>query len=192
MRKILLLVSALLLAACQSTPVQPPVEPIKFISAPYALKVATINITEDFTTTHHTPHVEYQFETPPDQAMKDWATSRLVAAGQQNRLEVDIIDASVIRTNIPKQKTGIEGFFTKEQTEEYEGTLEVTLKIYDNRKILPVANAHVTAHQTLTLREDANLLDRKALYQQMTFNLMQQIDTELDKNIRQYFANYLL
>jgi len=191
MRLFIIMTACALLAACQHDIPEPP-PAITFAAAPYALNVGSINVIEDYVSPRHAPNAEQLFDMPPDKAMKDWATSRLVAAGKAGTLEVDIINASVIRKNIPKQKTGLEGLLTKEQTEEYDGTLEVTLKIYDDVAILPVAHAHVSAHQTLTLREDATLLERKALYRQLTANLMQAIDSELNKNIRQYFSHYLM
>jgi len=186
----LFIAALLLLAACQSTPLVPQAD-IPYAGTPYALNVASITVVEDYVSPKRLPNVEQLADVRPDDAMREWVKNRLVAAGKQYTLEVDIVDASVIRKDLLKQKTGIEGWFTKEQTEQYDGNLQVTLKIYGNR-ILPVAHAEASAHQTLTLREDATLADRKALYHEMTANLIRAISLELDKNIRQYFSRYLL
>jgi len=58
--------------------------------------------------------------------------------------------------------------------------------------VLPVAHIEAKAHRTLTLREDSSVYDRQLLYHQITADLIRALDAELDKNIRQYFANYLM
>jgi hypothetical protein len=191
MRNIILAAVLLLLAACEHKLPPKPAE-LNFAGPPYTLNVSSIRMAEDYVPRKLPPHVEYLFDVPPAEAIQQWVKARLVATGQKGYLEVDIRDASVIRKDLPKKETGLAGLFTKEQTEEYDGKLDMTLKIYNGHKLLPVANVHVTAQRTQTLREDATAEDRKALYRQMTADLMNDLTAELDKNIRQYFANYLM
>jgi hypothetical protein len=182
----------LLFTACEhAVPPKPP-EALDFSGAPYRLNVGTIEVVKDYISPHGPANVEYLADVPPAKAIKQWVVARMVAAGRTGSLEVDIKDASIVKKDLPKKKHGLEGWFTKEQTEEYDGTLDVEMKIYSGHKALPVAHIEVSAFQSHTLREDATLVDRQALYHQMNVELMGQLNAELDKNIRQYFVHYLV
>jgi hypothetical protein len=180
-----------ILAACSQPASLQPVQ-LNFSGSAYRLNVAEIAIAEEYVSSHHLPHVEYASEVLPADTIKKWIESRLNTAGSANQLEVVIKDASIIKKDVPKAKSGLEGFFTKEQTEEYEGRMEVSLKIYSEKSTLPVAHTEAIVHQLLSLREDATAFDRKNLYNQMTTDLIQALDRELSNNIQRYFSNYLL
>lgn len=190
MRNIIFVSIVFLLCACQQTPL--PIKPgLNLGESVYNINVARINLSEEYDTSDKAPHVEKLADVTPAEAVKQWAAKRLVAVGQKDTMEVAIIEASIVKNELGKQKKGIEGFFTKEQTEEYVGKLEVELKIYNESKPLPIARVHASANNSHTIREDATLADRNALYHQITLDLIHSLEGELDKNIRQYFANYL-
>jgi hypothetical protein len=182
----------LALAACSETPPPAPLEPLQFNSPTYTLNVATITVAQDYHSPRRPPNVEYLSDITPTQAVKQWAATRLVAAGHQNSFEVDIKDAAIVKTELPKQKTGIVGMFTTEQTEQYDGTLTVELRIYSPQSVLAVAHAEVTVQQRLTLPENTTPIDRQRLYHQMTLDLMKALEAEIDANIRQHLSSYLM
>lgn len=191
MRVVAFLVSLILLTACEHTMPEPRAE-LNFTGSPYRFNVERVDIDEDYVAARRLPHVDHLADISPSQAVRQWVGQMIAAEGKAGRLEINIKDASVVKKSLPKQKQGIEGWLTKEQTEEYDGTLEVEVKLYSPRKILPVARAEAVAHVSHTLREDATLLDRKNMYHQMTVELMQSLQMEMDKNLRLYFANYLM
>ncbi len=180
-----------LLVSCQHAVLEP-LPALQFTGAPYRLNIAHIKVVEEYKSPRRLPNVEHLADVTPAAAVGQWAQVRLLPAGNAGRLEVVIQDASVVKKELPKQKKGLAGAFTKEQTEEYQGVLAVQLKLYNERRILPVAHVEVTAHLSHTLREDATLLDRERLYHQMTVELMQEVERQLDNNIRRYFSGYLL
>jgi len=194
MRKTIFTVMVLcmgLVSACEQTYV-PQKPQINFGGTPYVLNVATINIVEDYRSSKELPNVEKLADITPAEAVRQWAAARLVAGGKTGYAEVVIDDAHIIRKELPKQKTGIEGYFTSEQTEEYDGALEVEIKIYDERHTLPVASIHVTSGSSRTIGENATLVDRSNTYHDISVELIKLLETELDKNIRQHFTNYIL
>lgn len=191
MRTLIALLSFSFLAAC-TQPELMQIEPLDVSGPVYHLNVASVTIAKDYTAPHSLPHVEYLADIPPAEAVRKWASERLIADGQQNSLEVTIKEASILRTDIPKQTTGIEGAFTTEQTEQYNGTLDVEIKIYTPQSALPAAHLEVKAHQLLTLPDDAAPIDREHVYHQMTVELMKQVLPQLDDNIRRYFGNYIM
>lgn len=179
-----------MLAACTHE-LPPQTQPVSVEGPLYRFNVARVDVIDDFNATPRA-RTDFKPDITPAQAMHQWADRRLSAAGQQNVLEVHITRASITKRELGKQKTGLEGFFTKEQTEEYDGKLAVELKLYTPERTLPVAHAEMVAEMSRTLREDATLLDRKALYNSLTAELMEEMNKALDRNIRSYFSNHLM
>lgn len=185
------IVLLLLLTACStSMPSQTP--PLTFEGPDYRFNVAEIKVVDDYRPTRQPPHVEHLFELSPAGAIHQWAGEKLSAGGTSGSLAVVITEASVLRKDLPKTKHGITGMLTKEQTEQYDGTLSVEMKLYVPDRALPIAQTRASVRQSHTLREDAGVFHREALYKQMTTDLMQMLQQELDRNIRQYFSNYML
>jgi len=127
MRALIIAVTLLLLAACDHEPPAPP-QQLTFTGSQLRLNVARVDVVDDYKAPLHAPNIEHLVDIPPAQAVRQWAGARLAAAGSTGSLEVDIKDAGIVKKDLPKQKSGVEGWFTKEQTEEYDGTLAVDLK----------------------------------------------------------------
>jgi hypothetical protein len=191
MRIIVAALALSLLACCTEQPSMP-LTPLDVGGPAFRLNVATINITHDYIPPRRAPNVDHLADITPTDAVKKWVGERLQPAGHINSLEVDIKDASIVRKDLPRQTTGIVGAFTTEQTEEYDGTLEVEIKLYSPQSLLAVAHLDVAAHQTLTLPDNATPIDREHVYHQMTVDLMNALKPQLDDNIRRYFGNYIM
>lgn len=152
--------------------------------------VATIDIVEEYTPPLKSPNVEHLFPTPPAEGVKIWVNDRLKADGGEYRMEVVIKDASVVEEQLPKTQ-GLKGTFTVDQSQRYNAKLNVEVKVYGTRKLLPEANAEVTVTKSRTIAENASLEERERLFNQMTNELLTMLNTELEKNIRNYFGAYL-
>jgi hypothetical protein len=192
MRIIIAALATLILAACHETPPPAPLEPLALDAPTYTFNVASISTAQDYKSPKIPPNVEHLSDLTPAQAVKQWSGMRLIAAGHGNSLEVDIKDASIVKKDIPKQKTGIVGMFTAEQTEEYDGSLDVEIKIYSPQSVLSVAHAEIHVQRSQTLPENATILDRQRLYHQITLDLMKAFEAEADASIRQYLSRYLM
>lgn len=190
MKKLLVFLLCAGLMACQRAPLVANTQPFDVEGPKYRFNVSRVEVVDDFEKA-----LRSRREVKPDvslaETMHKWSDERLVAVGSENVLEVHITDADIAKKDVPKQKTGVEGFFTKEQTESYEGKLSVELKLYTPERSLPMAHAEISAEASRSLREDANVEDRKRIYRAMTAELMKQMDEALDRNIRQYFSAYL-
>lgn len=185
------LLPLLLVTACQPATTEP-LQPLEFHGPIYRVNTATIDMADDYHTSGTPPHIEKTCDVTPADAIKRWSDARLVAAGNTGRMEVDIQEASIVRHDVPKTSSGVQGMFTTEQTEIYDGTLEVELKLYNNVRPLPIAHLHVSAHQSQTLPDDAAPIDRERLCHNMTVEMLHRLNSELDANIRAYLSNYLL
>lgn len=188
-----MLVSLGFLTACTETYVPHPKPDITFSGTPYTLDVNTINFIEEYQSSDRPPHVEKLAAINPAEMVRKWKDARLKAAGTGSAYaEVVVKDAGIVKKHLPKQKTGLEGYFTNEQTEEYDGSLAVEIKIYDGKRNLPVAKVAATSQSSRTVAENASVADREKTYNAISEDLIRLLEKELDRNIREHFAKYLL
>lgn len=189
-RRIAALLALFLLSSCLEPPNVPPPQQFSFSQyRPIQLDIATISVVQEYRSPQQKPNVEHLFPTSPAQAMDIWTHDRLKAVGGSRRLEVQIKDASVIETDLPR-KQGITGAFTNDQAKRFDARLEVELRIYGDRAMSD-ASVHITATRSDTLDENASAAKRDALFNRMTTMLMDEVNAELEKNIYQYFGNYI-
>lgn len=186
MKKIVFLMLTLTLAGCTSHYVPPPQKPLSYTGHTYRMNVAKVNVIDDYDSTDQNTSYVLGKE------IHKWAQARLSANGADKTLEVRITEAGIAKKELPKQKSGVEGFFTKEQTEELSGRLAVDLKLYSPEKTLPVAFAQISAELSRTVREDASLEERKAIHRQIVAEIMQEVDKMLEDKLRTYFTQYLM
>ena len=170
----------------------PKKQEIGFSGKPFVLNVANITVIEEYTTSKKLPNVEGLSDITPSDALKKWVSDRLVAGGNKNTAEVVITDAHINKKQIPKTKSGVEGYFTNEQTEEYFGELAVEIKIYDERRNLPIAKINVSSKNTRTLPENATIIDHENIYHDMSIELMTLLENSLNQNIKDHFGNYII
>jgi hypothetical protein len=191
MRKFAILLTALLLTACQEAPQNYTLTPISFSQqAPIRIDVARVNIIEDYKPTFKRPNVEHEFATSPMQAVRTWANERIQPVGQNGSLEVIIKEASVREVELPKSD-GFRGFVTDDQSERYDAVLEVTLRLYDGVNPLARHEGSVTVTRSKSINEKATIADRELLWHNMVRDMMATYDKEAELRLRRYFVNYL-
>jgi hypothetical protein len=191
---VLAIALASLLAACEAAPPPRPVFPeIRFTDEPpLNLDVSRIDIEERFRPSFQEPNVEHLFPVPPAQAAVAWARDRLHATGGPNsprRARVTIQDASVRETELPRTK-GLTGAFTTQQAERYDGNVEVSVEILNERGFPErTASARVTRSQTVA--ENATPNDRERVWYDMTRAMMHDLDQQLEREMRANFGFYI-
>lgn len=189
--RIVAVFTALLLAACQPAPQSTNLAPISFASsAPMRINVARVNVVEEYQPTFKRPNVEHEFATSPAQGVRAWANQRVQAVGQSGSLEIIIQDASVRETLLPKTE-GFRGFVTDDQSERYDASLKVVIKLYDGIDPLSRADANVIATRSQTINEEATIADRERLWHDMTRDMLTAFDKEAEIQMRHHFRNYL-
>lgn len=187
---LLMVVPLLTLAAC-NPPVVTRSKPISFAQyQPIALNVGSIQIVEEYHSPGHAPNVEQMFRTTPAEAMRQWVKDRIRARGGTRVLQVIIKDASVMQEDLPRTG-GYQGVFTKDQSERYNARLEVEMRIYGEQGAMSEASISAVATRSDTAGEDYSAAKRDALFDRMLRDLMGLMNAELERNIQQYFANYI-
>jgi len=186
--------AAMLVSACATdTPIPGPVPDVGFQHlTPIRLNVSTVKVTNAYQSPLKAPNAEHRFPTPPSQALQAWARSRLQAVGgPANGAVVEFIveEASVIETPLKKTE-GLKGLFTYEPTARYDATAvaHVTVKNGENGAS---GETRVTATRSVEVSENATLAQREHAWFTMIEALMDDFNTQMEKQINGYLARWL-
>jgi hypothetical protein len=136
------------------------------------------------------PHVNHRSQLRFEDAAREWASGRFNLTGNSaNRLRITIKNSDLTEKLLPVKK-GIKGWFTKDQSAEYEATLQVELAIIDpNGQVLSSASGQ--SQNTMTVREDATEADKQQVWTGMIIAAFDLLDTQLEPQVRQVMAQYI-
>ncbi|MGH6967877.1 MAG: hypothetical protein ACREEL_02595 [Stellaceae bacterium] len=183
-------VAALALAACSSPPPHPQYPDIRFTSEPpIGLAVSTVSLREDYASSAAPPHVEERFPVTPMHAIENWAHDRLSASGGPDRAVVDITDASVVEVALSRT-AGVQGWFTTDQSERYDMTIQVTINIV-NPSGLVVRTATVHASRSQSVAENVSPDQRDQTWYDMTKDIMAAFNRQMESEIRNHFTGFI-
>jgi len=185
------LVGAIALFGCESNVQRPTYADITFAhKAPILLDVAEIIIRSDYKSSFTTPNVEHELPVDLNAIAQLWASDRLKATGSEGRLTFVVTDASVIE--VPLEKTdGLTGIFTTDQSEKYKARIVVTLDA-ENPMGGRMANTSAEVGRSQTVGEDVTLNQREAIWYGMAEKMANDLDAQLDANVRSYLKDFIL
>ncbi|MEO5374859.1 MAG: hypothetical protein H7840_11355 [Alphaproteobacteria bacterium] len=185
-------VVAVLMVGCSSPP--PPIQVLPDLrftdKPPFSLDVARIEVVSAYKAPFKEPNIEHLMPVPPERAAMNWANDRLKAVGRANTARFIVRDASVVEKSL-KVDEGVSGLFKKEQSERYEGRLEVVLEIRDEHGRV-VGEASASAWRSRTVPEDITIAQREKMWYELTQALAGDMNTLLETNMRQYIARFLV
>ncbi len=162
---------------------------ITFAQSPsIAIDVQRVEVVSEYQPPGVKPNVEHLFPVTPTDAVKRWTGDRLVPVGRSRLARVVIKNASVVEVALEKTG-GIKGWFTTDQAERYDATLEVVIEIRSDVGRDAYASALVKRSQTI--EEGASPNKRREVWYAMTERLMADLDKELERSMRQYLSAYL-
>jgi len=187
---LLLTASGGLLASCDTPPHREPFPQLTYQHlAPINLDVAQIVILDAYQPPMTDPHVDQDFPTPPATAARQWAKDRLKAVGADGVAKFTIIDGSAIDVPLPRS-TGLSGVITQDQSDRYDVTVTVRLEV-ENRMGNHRGSITASAKRSETAAEDMTLNEREKLWFEMTDQLMQQLNAELEKQIGTHLKEFV-
>lgn len=178
------------LAACESVPPRQQFPQITFDHLPKLnLDVARIDVVRAYKTPGAKPNVEHLFPVEPAAMAERWARQRLRAVGTGGSARATVVQAAVIEVPLART-TGLRGAFTTDQSERYEGVLEMKIELTASGGR---ARAAVTARTelSLTVPENISLDKREKLWFRMTEEMANQLNVLLEREIRKHFKAYL-
>lgn len=190
-RLMLALAGALALAACESQPVVQKLPELSFADKrPFQLNVGQLEIVPEYQPTGRRPNVEHLMPLSPENATVRWAQDRLRPMGKSGFARVLIKDAKVVEVPLSTDK-GFTGMFKDQQSERYDGSLDVAIQILDERHF-PIADVVARATRTHTVAEGATLNERDKVMYELSEGLIRDIDTQMESLVRTYLSRWLM
>lgn len=179
------------LAGCATEPPSSSFAELRYTHLPrISLAAASLEVAQLYRAPGKAPNVEHRFPTSPGAAAARWARDRLRAAGGSNLVRVSILNASVIEVPL-ERSSGLQGMFTKDQAERYDGTLQVRIEMLaPNRRRLAMVESRATRSRSVS--EDITLAERERVWFRLTEDMMNDINSSLESQIRKYFADWLV
>lgn len=158
----------------------------------FTLDVARIDIISEYKPTFARPNIEHTFPVVPEQAMRKWAEDRLTVSGRADRFARFVIqDAKVTETELPRS-AGVRGAFTTDQTHRYDGALAAVIEIREERGNFRAGTASAWASRSRTVPEGITINDREKLWFEIVESLMNDLNSELDRQIRANLGQFLV
>jgi hypothetical protein len=154
---------------------------------PIKLNVSKINVVLHYQSPVRAPNVEHLFPTLPAAAIKQWARDRLLAVGDSGEAQLVIVNASAVEKQLLLKK-GFSSTFTRQQTQRYDASVEVRLRISSS-----LGQGSTLAHATrfATVREDTTVNKRERAWFDLTEALVHDFDAVMEENIRQHLGRWL-
>lgn len=179
----------MLIAGC--TPAPPRAQPdITFADRPpIRLNVARIDVVQRYQPTLSDPYVEHLFDTPPSDAIRQWANDRLSARGATGTATLIIQDASVAEEQLARDP-GLRGLVTIEQSERYAARFAVRLEVNDGAG--RTGSADVVAERTNTVPENASLSKREEVWFDLTEKTVRDLDARFEQEITRGLPQFLV
>ncbi len=190
MRLISLVILTFILVACAPSPNLPePLGLAYLTNKPIRLNVARVEVVKKYQSSSTPPHVENDFPVPPIAMIQQWVQDRLLPVGKTGYAVVTIEDASVVELSL-KGTTGFKGMFTTDQSEQYDAKMSVKIEVFDDAGNVQ-GFAYARAQASRTVAENFTLGQRRKVWIVMMEKLMNNLDEELDRNVRSYLSQFI-
>lgn len=179
------------LSGCVNAPPPPQYPPLQFSDTQNNLpfNVARIEVVDDYVPPMTEPHVETRSPLSPSNAVRQWASQRLVAAGSGGVLRVHILDASIVEAPLATTQ-GVEGVLTEEPDRRYTGSLRVRLEYQPGYGSSNFAEAASSRSISVSKRATLNDVDQQ-LYD-LSAGMMRDVDTALQQFVHNAMRNALV
>lgn len=175
----------LFLSACAETP--PPAVKLDVDASPKInLDVLTVAVIDrSAPSLADSPYAANNFQPTIANALKRWATEKLVAVGSTGEAIVVIRDASLKAQGLPHT----DDLFTRQQASKYTGHAEIEIEVSGR-----AGHGHVSAEAAHfeTLPEEPSALERQNAYTKVLNALMHDIGNNLRGAIRDHIGNFVI
>ena len=185
-----LLAAVAIAAGCDVSPPNPPQRaPLSFAGhPPLVFDLGRIEVVES-PAVPDPSDVDHLLPTPPAVAVRLWVEDRLRASGSAGLLRVTVEEASARITPLATN-TDFEGLLTREQSEQFDARLRVTIEALDGSGTVR-GSATVDTARSRTLPEGLTLAERELIYDDIVEALLNDYNASLEQAIRRYLHIYL-
>ncbi len=186
-----LILTGLALAGCATPPPRQNLDTISYSERPpIRLDVREVEIQRSYQPPNAAPNVDHLFPVPPAAGAQLWAVDRLKAVGPTRRARFIVREATVIEVPLERE-SGLAATFTIQQSERYDARLVAELQILSEDGRIE-GSVTVEVEHSRTVPENLTLNERERTWHTMTQALLDEMDRQLDKTIKEALYAYLV
>lgn len=153
-------------------------------------EAASVEVVNEYKPPMAAPNVEHNAPLAPADAGLQWARDRIKVTGQGSRtVRVIVRNARIVETDLRKTQ-GLRGAFTTDQAQRYDATLEMVVEVRGERGFRD-AFATATVERSTTVPETITLNDRDRVMFGLVEDLMKDLNSQLERNIREFLGAFL-
>ena len=187
MRLIILLFFFVFLS-CQKVEV---IQPIVFDNS--QLKIITINASEKIINNNYNskfsdPYIDHSLKNPPIERFKSWANTNIKTFGNENVIEINILEASIKRI---EEKNSEAKKFEEKSIYKYESFLLVEYNLYNNSNYL-LASTSVENFRSTTSGQFISIFETERIIDELILEALRDISNESKILINRYMSDYIL
>ena len=187
LNKYLILSLFLFLLSCQPLEF---VDPVDFDNS--NLKKISINadiilVNDSYDPAFSENNIEDQISYPPIFRIKDWINNNIIKFGKQNKFQINIFDASILRKEIDNDNASS---FEERKIYLYEIFILVEYELYDDSDYL-IANATVETFRSTTSQKYISINETELIVNDLIFNTLVDFVNESNLVLKKYMPEYL-
>ena len=146
------------------------------------------SINEVYEINYVDPYIDHSLNNPPVLRLKDWISQNISIFGSENKLIINIIDASLKKTereNKNKKKYN-------EKTEFfYEIHFLIEFELYNDDSFI-LANVNVETNRTTTSSKFISINERQRILDTLILDALRDITLKSDELLKTHMSEYLL
>ena len=182
------LVFFFILLSCQPIDI---IEPIVFDNnqlSKITINAGNIEIKQSYEPIFVDPYIDYSLKYPPVERLKAWIQNNIKLFGKNNKLEINILDASIKR--IEEQDLEAKTFEAKD-IYKYDLFYLIEYNLYDDTNYL-IASTIVESFRSTTSGRFISILETEKILDDLILESLRDITNESKRLLNLYMSEYIL
>lgn len=134
------------------------------------------------------PYIGYTLKKEPSQRIRDWISDNFKAIGNENKFEVTILDASLLKTEFENKDANN---FDEKNNYRYELFYLIEFNLYDDSNNL-VASTSVETTRSTTSGIYISLQEREKIIDDLVYHSLLDLSLESNQLLKRYMSNFIL
>jgi len=153
-----------------------------------SINAKNIEIEQTYEPKYVDPYIDYSLKHPPVERIKSWIQTNINSLGKNNQLKINILDASIKKTEEKDLKAKK---FEEKNIYKYELYYLIEFNLYDDSTYL-IASTIVENFRSTTSGRFISILETEKVIDDLILESLRDITKESKKLINLYMSDYIL
>ena len=166
------------------------IDPVKFDYSNFEkiyIDAKEVSINDKYQSIFSEDNIEDQIENPPINLIKGWINKNVRTFGNENKLVIDIIDASILRKEIENKNANK---YEEKLIYKYEVFFLIEYKLLDNSNYI-LANTTVESVRSTTSQKYISLNESELIINDLLYSSLKDFTNETKSLIDLYMGKYI-